>query len=86
MLAISRCVSGSVEPIVAERSFSSALTATAVTLTAVIDAARRVAANNVARLTAATNKAPKAGSTIEIASDSIVSDATAPPTPRTTFS
>lgn len=86
MLAISRCFSGSVGPIIAERCFSSALTATAVTLTAVIDAARRVGANNVARLTAATNKVTKAGLTIEIASDSIASDATAPPNPRTTFS
>ena len=85
MLAISHCVSGSVGPIVAEHSFSSALTATAVTLTAVIDAARRVAATNGARLTAATNKVPKAGSTIVIASDSIASDAVAPPTPRKTF-
>lgn len=86
MLAISRCVSGSVGPIIAEHCFSSALTATVVTLTAVIDAARRVAANNGARLTAATNKVPKAGLTIAIASDSIASDATAPPNPRTTFS
>ena len=86
MLAISHCVSGSVEPIDAEHSFSSALTATEVTLTAVIDAGRRAAANNGARLTAATNKVPKAGSTIVIASDSIASDATAPPNPRTTFS
>lgn len=86
MLAISRCVSGSVGPIIAEHCFSSALTATAVTLTAVTDAARRVDATNGARLTAATRKVPKAGLTIEIASDSIASDATAPPNPRTTFS
>lgn len=86
MLAISRCVSGSVGPIIAEHSFLSAPTATAVTLTAVIDAVRRAAANNGARQTAATNKVPKAGLTIEIASDSIASGATAPPNPRTTFS
>jgi hypothetical protein len=86
MLAISRCVSGSVGPIVAEHSFSSALTATAATLTAVIDAARKAGGNNGARLTAATNKVPKAGSIIVIASDSIAGDATAPPTPRITFS
>lgn len=86
MLAISHCVSGSVGPIIAEHCSSSALIATAVTLTAVIDAARRVAANNGARLTAATSKVPKAGSTIAIASGSIASDATAPPKPETTFS
>ena len=86
MLAISRCVSGSVGPIIAEHSFSSALTATAVTPIAVIGAARRVADNNGARLTAAISRAPKAGSTIEIASDSIASDATAPPNRQTTFS
>lgn len=77
MLAISYCVSGSVGPIIAEHSFLSAPTATAVTLTAVIDAARRAGANNVARLTAATNKVLKAGSTIVIGSDSIASGATA---------
>lgn len=86
MLAILRCVNGSVGPIVAEHSFSSALTATAVTLTVVIDAVRRAGANNGARLTAATNKVPKAGLTIVIASDSIGSDAIAPPNPGTTFS
>ena len=86
MLAISHCFSGSVGPIVAEHSFSSALTATAATLTAVIDAARRVGANNGARQTAATNKAPKAGSTIAIGSDSIASDATARANSQKTFS
>jgi len=86
MLAISRCVSGSVGPIIAEHCFSSALIATAVTLTAVIDAARRVAATNGARLTAVTNRVSKAGLTIAIASGSIASDATAPPNPQTTFS
>lgn len=86
MLAISRYVSGSVGPIVAEHSFSSALTATAVTLTVVIDAVRRVAANNGARLTAATNKVSRAGLTIAIGSDSIGSDATARANPQTTFS
>ena len=86
MLAISYCFSGSVEPIIAEHSFSSALTATAVTLTVVIDAVRRAGANNGARLTAATNKVPKAGSTIVIGSASIASDATARANPRTTFS
>jgi hypothetical protein len=86
MLAISRCVNGSVGPIVAEQCFSSALTAIADTQIAVIDAARRAADNNGARLTAAISRAPKAGSTIEIASDSIASDATAPPNRQTTFS
>ncbi len=86
MLAISYCVSGSVEPIVAERSFSSALTATAVRLTVVIDAVRRAGANNGARQPVATNKVRKAGLTIEIASDSIASDAVAPRNRLTTFS
>lgn len=86
MLAISYCVGGSVGPIIAEQCFSSALTAIADTPIAVIDAARRAADNNGARLTAAISRAPKGGSTIEIASDSIGSDATAPRNPQTTFS
>lgn len=86
MPANSHCINGSVGPIVAEHCFSSALIATVVTLTAVIDAARRVAANNGARLTAVTNKVTKAGLTIVIASDSIASGATAPPNRQNTFS
>ena len=69
MLAISHCVSGSVGPINAEQCFSYALTAIAVMLIAVIDAARRAAGNNGARLTAAISRAPKAGLTIAIAND-----------------
>jgi hypothetical protein len=64
--AISYCVGGSVEPINAGQCFSYALTAIAVTLIAVIDAARRAAGNNGARLTAAISRAPKAGLTIAI--------------------
>lgn len=85
MLANSYCVSGSAGPIIVERCFSYALTATEDTLTVVIDAATRAGANNAARLTAATNKAPKAGSTIGIASGSIGYDAIGRPTPETTF-
>jgi hypothetical protein len=86
MVAISRCVSGSVEPIIAGRSFLSAHTATAATLTVVTDAAKRAGGNNGARLTAATRKVPKAGLTIAIARDSIASDATARSNPQIIFS
>ena len=86
MLAISHCVSGSVGPIIAEQCFSYALTVIADTRIAVIDAARRAADNNGARLTAAISRAPKAGSTIAIANDFIANDATAPPKPRKAIS
>jgi hypothetical protein len=51
----------------------------------VTDAARKAGANNDARPTGDTSKAPKADSTIEIASDSTVCDATGPPNHPTTF-
>ena len=86
MLASSICDSGCVGPINAERCFSSALRATEVTLTVVIGAAKRAAANNGAKPTGGTSKAKKAGSTIEIVSDSIDWDTTHPPRSQITFS
>lgn len=79
MLVISSCCGGFVGLRNAGRCFSSALTATEVTLTAVSDAARRTGANNGGRQTAATNKVAKVGLTIAIVSGSIVSDTTHPP-------
>ena len=49
------------------------------------DVARRAGANNDARPTADTSKAPKGGSTTEIASDCIACDTTDPPNHLTTF-
>ena len=74
MLAKSHCVSGCVGPINAGRCFSSAHTATEATPTVVNDAGRRADANNDVKLTDDISKAPKAGLTIVIASDSIVGD------------
>jgi len=78
MLAISGCFSGFVGPMVAERCFSSAHTATEVTPTVVNDAGRRADANNDVKPTDDISKAPKAGLTIAIASDSIVGDGSNP--------
>ena len=85
MLAISRCDSGSVGPINAERCFSFVMAATTVRPTVVTDAGRKAAGNNGGRQTAATSKAKKVGSTIENASDNIDCDTNQPPSRQITF-
>ena len=86
MLVISYCVSGSAELICAERCSSSALTATAVTLTAANRVGRRADGGNGARLTDATNKASKGDLTIAIVNGAIDDDRIRLSQPQTKFS